>query len=56
MRPIAAKIASIILCRRNTLGNWLSRASSPDFSQRVDFRVAEREGTGEHMKKAAVVG
>ena len=29
---------------------------SPDFSQRVDFRVAEREGTGEHMKKAAVVG
>src|SRR3984893_16969388 len=26
--------------------------ASPDFSQRVDFRVAEREGTGEHMKKA----
>ena len=29
---------------------------SPDFSQRVDFRVAKREGTGKRMRKVAVVG
>jgi hypothetical protein len=34
----------------------ISDFPSPDFSQRVDFHVAGREGTGEPMKKVAVVG